>query len=303
MRLLLCVLPIISLFQISTLVTAETTPTSTHRRFLQEEEKEEVGDQIIQLVADTTKYEYDGLLVNVGNNDTNTTNTTTASPTTATPGNHTNVTTTAPTITPGNHTNSTNTTAPTIAPTIAPTPSSSNHTNTTNTTAPTSAPTLPPTNPTKSPTAAPHKKYTPSDDNDDDNKKHNDKKDDKKKKKKSFLHKFFSFIGWMILIGISIITFGLCMQNRTQIYFFLLGLMHTIKEACETFTFRTSLVCASIGRSIRNLHIMDRIYDVWGRIRGLAGGSSGGGGGTNRSSYGNEEDGSMLQGLLLRENA
>lgn len=213
----------------------------------------------------------------------NDTNATTAAPTVA-PNNSTNVTTAAPSsVTPHNNTNTT-----TPAPSAAPS-SAGNHTNVT-----TSAPTLAPNVTTSAPTSSPTKQYiaptteapapapapTPA------------------KKKKSFIRKFFDFIGWMLLIGISLMAIAACMTHRTQIYFFLLGLMHTIREACETFTFRMSLVCAGIGRTVQSWRIGDRIYDLWGRIRGLGGGNRG-----NRSNFANDEDGSMLQGLLLRENA
>merc|ERR1712038_50333 len=96
-----------------------------------------------------------------------------------------------------------------------------------------------------------------------------------KKKKKSFIRKFFTFIGWVILIGISALAFGFCMTHRTQIYFFLLGVWHVVREALETFFFKMGLVCANIGRSIRNARIGDRICELWGRIRGLTGSGDG----------------------------
>lgn len=221
-------------------------------------------------------------------------NSTTVSPTLSpapTLTNHTqgNVTM-APSITPNNDNNSTNTTAvPSMAPSMV-----ANHTHAPSAAAvPTVVPAPTPDN--NATTAAPHKAYTSSPTTASNN--------DNPKKKKSFFRKFLSFIGWLLLITAIFLAFGACMSHRTQIYFFLLELWHAVMEklsglgeVCEGFTYKVGLVCAGMGRTVRNMRIGDRLVGLWGRIRGLGGGNNGVG------TMPNDEDGSMMQGLLLREN-
>lgn len=83
------------------------------------------------------------------------------------------------------------------------------------------------------------------------------------------------------------------MSNRTYIYFFLLELMHSLKEHCITLSEVTGNACISLGRSIQSLRIGLKFRMLLNRIRGSN---------PNVSDLGNDEDGSMMQGLLLREN-
>jgi len=216
-------------------------------------------------------------------------NSTTVSPTLSpapTLTNHTqgNVTM-APSITPNDNNSTNTTTVPSMAPSMV-----ANHT-----AVPTLVPAPTPDN--NATTAAPAKAYTSSPTTASDN------NNDDPKKKKTFFRKLLSFIGWLLLITAIFLAFGACMSHRTQIYFFLLELWHAVMEKlsglgelCEGFTYKVGLVCTGMGRTVRNMRIGDRLVGLWGRIRGLGGGNNGVG------TMPNDEDGSMMQGLLLREN-